>query len=200
MFRPLRRAFRRVLPLSTLIALLAPLALGWHWAKLGGWRDWHHNYPNTPSGYTQIVNRFGEPCNENATAVWMRWHEADTDVYRRIEFHRKLGGYPTEMVTDKGGRSTNLDNDVYGHIQNDHLGEYTKYLVSTYACRFQRGSTSKWSTHAWGIAIDISSKYEPMGQCYSTTNKHFDGKFKNHGWKWGLPFCDPMHFQYAYDY
>lgn len=200
MFHPSGRRRWRPLPILMLIALLAPLALGWHWAKLTGWRDRHINYPSTPSGYTQIVNRFGEPCNSNATAVWMRWNEADTGTSRLIYFHRKLGGYPTEVVTNKGGRSTNLDNDVYGHIQNDHLGQYTKYLVSTYACRLQRGSTSKWSTHAWGIAIDISSKYEPLGQCYSTTNKYFAQRFKSHGWLWGLSFCDPMHFQYAYDY
>ena len=199
MLHPSGRGRRRSVSAFIVIVLLAPLAIGWHWAKFLGWRDHHINYPATPSGYTQIVNRFGEPCNEHATAVWMRWYESDTGVERRIEFHRKLGGYPTEVVTDKGGRSTNLDNDVYGHIQNDHLGEYTKYLVSTYACRFQRGST-KWSTHAWGIAIDISSAYEPMGQCHSTTNKYFAPKFKNHGWRWGLDFCDPMHFQYAYDY
>jgi hypothetical protein len=193
-----RRCAFRPFALVTIVAVLAPLLVGWHWAK-AGWRDRHYNYPAVPSGYTQIVNRFGEPCNSNTHAVWMRWHEADTGVDRYITFHRKLGGYPTEMVSDKGGRSTNLDNDVYGHIQNDHLGTYTKYLVSTYACRRKR-TNDEWSTHAWGIAIDISSKYEPMGQCSSTTNKNFAYVFRNHGWTWGLSFCDPMHFQYATNY
>ncbi len=175
-----------------------PFLVGWHWAK-AGWRDHHYNYPAVPSGYTQIVNRFGEPCNANATSNWMRWTQADTATTVRVNFHKKLGGYPTEMVTDKGGRSTNLDNDVYGHIKNDHLAPYIKHGIYTYACRMKR-NVNQWSTHAWGIAIDISSAYEPEGQCTSTTNKNFAYEFKNHGWTWGLSFCDPMHFQYATNY
>jgi D-alanyl-D-alanine carboxypeptidase-like protein len=188
----------RLLLLAGAVAVLVPFLVGWHWAK-AGWRDHHYNYPAVPSGYTQIVNRFGQPCNANATSNWMRWTQADTGTTVRVNFHKKLGGYPTEMVTDKGGRSTNLDNDVYGHIQNDHLAPYIKHGIYTYACRMKR-NVNQWSTHAWGIAIDISSAYEPEGQCTSTTNKYFAYEFKNHGWTWGLSFCDPMHFQYATNY
>ena len=190
---------RRRLPIA-LVAVLAlvPLTLGWHWAKLG-WRDWHYNYPATPTGYTQIVNRFGQPCNSNAYAISMRWTAADTGVTYTPRFHRKLGGYPTEMVSDQGGRSTNLDNDVYGHIQNDHLSQYTKSGIWGYLCRPISGTTT-WSTHAWGIAIDISAAYEPQGSCSSTVNRNFAYVFRNHGWRWGLEFCDPMHFQYAFGY
>jgi D-alanyl-D-alanine carboxypeptidase-like protein len=193
-----RSSALRFLPLVATIVVLAPFLIGWHWAK-AGWRDHHYNYPAVPSGYTQIVNRFGEPCNANATSNWMRWTEADTGTTVRVNFHKKLGGYPTEMVTDKGGKSTNLDNDVYGHIQNDHLAPYLKHGIYTYACRMKR-TANEWSTHAWGIAIDISSAYEPEGACTSTTNKNFAYEFKNHGWTWGLSFCDPMHFQYATNY
>jgi hypothetical protein len=194
----MRTFARRVLPLVLVIGALSPLLGAWHWAKLG-WRDHHYNYPNTPSGYTQIVNRFGEPCSAKATWNHMVWPQADTGTTVRIAFHRKLGGFRTEMVGDENGLSTNLDNDVYGHIRNDHVIQYTKHGIYTYACRLKR-SGSEWSTHAWGIAIDISSAYEPMGQCYSTTNKNFAYVFKQHGWHWGLSFCDPMHFQYATDY
>lgn len=184
-------------PLAAVL-LLAPLLLGYHWQRLG-WRDWHYNYPSTPTGYTQIVNRFGQPCNDAADAVWMYWRAADNGVTYTVRFHRKLGGYPTEMVSNKGGRSTNLDNDVYGHIQNNHLSGYTKSGIYGYKCRYISGTT-KWSTHAWGIAVDISSRYEPYGSCSSTVNRYFAPIFKNHGWRWGLDFCDPMHFQYAYGY
>jgi hypothetical protein len=188
----------RLLGVVAAVAALGPVLLAWHWAKLG-WRDKHFGYPSVPSGYTQIVNRFGEPCNSKATWNVMQWREADTGNVVRVRFHRKLGGYPTEMVGDQGGKSTNLDNDVYGHIRNAHLDDYVKHGIYTYACRLKR-SGSQWSTHAWGIAIDISSAYEPMGQCSSTTNKNFASVFKDHRWKWGLSFCDPMHFQYATDY
>lgn len=190
----------RLLPLAVVVALaaLAPLTLGWHWQK-AGWRDWHYNYPATPTGYTQIVNRFGQPCSSAASKVWMDWTAADNGKTYRIRFHKKLGGYPTEMVSGKGGVSTNLDNDVYGHIQNAHLGGYTKSGIWGYLCRYIEGTTT-WSTHAWGIAVDISAAYEPMGSCTSTTNENFAYIFKDHGWRWGLDFCDPMHFQYAFGY
>jgi hypothetical protein len=191
-----RGRLRWIVPL--LVLAIAVPSIGWHWAK-AGWRDWHHNYPDTPYGYDQIVNRFGQPCNDHAHEVWMTWVASDNHYPYTFRFHRKLGGYPTEMVTGKGGWSTNLDNDVYGHIQNNHLYPYTKSGIWGYNCRYIRGTT-KWSTHAFGIAVDISASYEPMGQCYSTVNKNFAYIFKNHGWRWGLDFCDPMHFQYAFGY
>ncbi len=194
----LRRHRRRALPLIAVVALAMPLLIGWHWYKLG-WRDRHYNYPAVPYGYTQIVNRFGQPCSAAAHAVYMHWRAADTGTTYTVYFHRKLGGYPTETVTGKGGVSTNLDNDVYGHIKNAHLSGYTKSGIWGYFCRYI-GGTTKWSTHAFGIAIDISSAYEPQGRCYSTVNKYFAYIFKNHGWRWGLDFCDPMHFQYAFGY
>jgi hypothetical protein len=43
-FYPSGRRRWRPLPILMLIALLAPLALGWHWAKFNGWRDRHINY------------------------------------------------------------------------------------------------------------------------------------------------------------
>ena len=194
----IRRHRRRALPLIAAVALATPLLVGWHWAKLG-WRDWHYNYPSVPNGYTQIVNRFGQPCSAAAHAVSMYWRAADTGTTYTVWFHRKLGGYPTQMVTGKGGASTNLDNDVYGHIQNDHLSQYVTHGIYGYACRYIRNGTS-WSTHAFGIAIDLSSAEEYMGKTYSTTNYRFAPIFQNHGWTWGLSFNDPMHFQYATGY
>ncbi|HSH34607.1 MAG TPA: M15 family metallopeptidase, partial [Actinomycetota bacterium] len=169
-----------------------------HWGQLG-WRDQHANYPSRPSGYTQIVNRFGQPCNAEARAISMKWKAADNGVTYWFSFHRKLGGRPTAMVSDKGGRSTNLDNDVYGHIQNAHLQPYVEHGIYGYACRAKRNS-NEWSTHAFGIAIDVSSAEDYMGKCTSTVNKRHAPIWQNHNWYWGLAFCDPMHFQYATNY
>jgi hypothetical protein len=194
-----RKRGRLVLPLAAVLAFLLPFTLAYHWSRLG-WRDKHYNYPARPSGYTQIVNRFGQPCNENARAIRMSWRAADTGTTYTVVFHKKLGGYPTEMVSNKGGRSTNLDNDVYGHIQNEHLQPYVKHGIFGYACRTKRGSDSQWSTHAFGIAVDVSSAEEYMGKCSSTVNRYHRHIWENHGWYWGLAFCDPMHFQYATNY
>jgi hypothetical protein len=183
---------------SATIALLVPFLLANHWYQ-AGWRDRHYNYPSRPSGYTQIVNRFGQPCSANASAIWMSWRAADTGITYTPRFHRKLGGYPTQMVSNKGGASTNLDNDVYGHIQNGHLSPYVEGGIWGYTCRYISGTT-KWSTHAFGIAIDVSAVEEYQGKCTSTINYRHAPIWQSHGWYWGLNFCDPMHFQYATNY
>ena len=197
---------RRVIRRGLAFALLAAFAVGFiagpavagHWHKQG-WRDLHWNYPRKPSGYQQIVKRFGQPCSAAASKIWMKWRAADDGVYYTVRFHRKLGGMKTSVVSDKGGRSTNLDNDVRGHIRNAHLDRYAKSGIWGYNCRYIAG-TRKYSTHAWGIAVDVSSRYEPAGKCTSDVNYRHAPIWKNHRWKWGKSFCDPMHFQYARDY
>lgn len=192
-----RPSGRRVLPLVAAVVALAPLAVGWHWGRLG-WRDHHENYPRRPSGYAEIVRVFGDPCNSAAHWNYMMWVSGDghTEDFR---FHRKLGGMGTEMVADEGGRSTNLDNDVYGHIQNAHLIPYTLHGIYGYVCRYISGTTT-WSTHAWGIAIDVSSAYEHVGHYHSHVNYHHAPIWKDHRWYWGKAFGDAMHFQYADKY
>lgn len=180
------------------VALLVPFSLAFHWSNLG-WRDKHYNYPSRPNGYTQIVNRFGQPCSANASAISMIWVAADTGTTYSFTFHRKLGGYPTEMVGNKGGASTNLDNDVYGHIQNAHLQPYVEHGIYGYFCRYIK-NTTLWSTHAFGIAVDVSSAEEYEGKCNSTVNYNHASIWQSHNWYWGLAFCDPMHFQFATGY
>lgn len=69
-----------------------------------------------------------------------------------------------------------------------------------YNCREIAGS-EKWRTHAWSIAIDINASYEHDGHCHNhTVNPTVALRFQQHGWLWGLNFCDAMHFQYATDY
>lgn len=188
----------RQVALGALTAAIVPLVVAFHWGRLG-WVDEHQNYPSRPSGYTQIVNRFGQPCSADAHAIPMLWRASDNGVTYSFRFHKKLGGRPTAMVADEGGRSTNLDNDVYGHIQNQHLQPYVEHGIYGYACRAIRNGTD-WSTHAFGIAIDVSSAEEYMGKCTSTVNVNHAQIWRSHGWYWGLSFCDPMHFQYATDY
>lgn len=181
-----------------LIGSLAGPAVAAHWGK-DGWRDEHINYPPVPHGYSAIVDVFGKPCNQNARKISMSWPASDNGVLYTFKFHRKLGGKGTAWLKDKGGASTNLDNDVRGHIGNQHLGEYVRHGIWGYNCRYIAGTT-KWSTHAWGIAVDVSSAWEPAGQCYSKVNYHHDQIWKDHGWKWGKQWCDAMHFQYARNY
>ncbi|HEX6262574.1 MAG TPA: M15 family metallopeptidase [Actinomycetota bacterium] len=193
-----RRAPLLALAVAFVVGGLGGPAAAWHYGQRG-WRDWHANYPRRPSGYAAIVNRFGQPCSNAASKISMQWRAADNGVYYTVRFHRKLGGMKTEMVADKGGVSTNLDNDVHGHIRNEHLGKHTKSGIWGYNCRLIAGSSS-YSTHAWGIAVDVSSAYDVNGLCGSVENKYHAQIWKDHRWRWGKAWCDPMHFQYASDY
>ena len=182
-----------------LLALAAPLALA---ASINptGWRDLHQNYPTVPQSYTQLVERFGNPCSAAASAIALRWRAADTGTLYTVRFHRKLGGMATAIVADQGGRSTNLDNDVYGHVAFSTLASAAQHGIYGYACRAKRSDPNQWSVHAFGAALDISSAVEPMGQCTSVVNDRLAPTFQGHGWSWGLSFCDPMHFQYVINY
>ena len=67
-----------------------------------------------------------------------------------------------------------------------------------YVHRAKRTST-KLSCHSWGIALDIRPATNAMG-----TPGDMDPAivkiFRDHGFKWGGDFKDPMHFQYAKGY
>ena len=180
--------WRLVVPVAFLVGALAAPALAYHWHH-GGWRDRHYNYPPKPSGYSQIVNVFGQTCTDRARANSFQWKAADNNQWYTVNFHRKLGG----------NRSSNLDNDVRGHIGNAHLDWAVNHGIWGYACRDVRNGSSP-STHAWGIAVDVSSAEEYNGKCHSTVNKHHAYIWKDHRWTWGKSWCDPMHFQYASNY
>jgi hypothetical protein len=186
-----RSAFRRRLVVMAtalgVVALAGPVPASHYYRQ--GWRDQHRNYPPKPSGRAQIENVFGPPCSSNAQLNAMWWRADDTGQWYLIRFHRKLGG----------DASSNLNNDVYGHIQNEHLARYVDHGIWGYACRNIEG-TNVTSTHAWGIAVDVSSAEEWYGKCHSTVNYRHDQIWRNHRWTWGLSFCDPMHFQYADGY
>lgn len=174
---------------------IAPALVASHWTGVE-WRDQHDNYPPHPSGYVQVVNTFGQPCNEAANWNSARWRAGDNGRVYEFRFHRKLGGRRTTIVRDQSGRSTNLDNDVWGHLNARHLTGDVRSGIWGYACRYIAGTT-KWSTHAWGIAVDVSASYEHVGHHHSHVNGAHADIWERHKWYWGKAFGDAMHFQYA---
>jgi hypothetical protein len=188
MKRQFRGGWRLILPVVLMIGVFAAPVLAYHWHN-GGWRDQHNNYPPKPHGYSEIVDVFGQPCNDRANANMFQWKAADTGEWYSVYFHRRLGG----------GVSSNLDNDIRGHIGNAHLDWAVDHGIWGYNCRDVRGGGSP-STHAWGIAVDVSSAEEWNGKCNSTVNENHAYIWQDHRWTWGLAWCDPMHFQYAADY
>jgi hypothetical protein len=190
-----------VIAAVVLVAMaVAPSAGAWHFYA-EGWRHQHYKYPPVPSGYSQIVSVFGQPCNSKARYNLTKWVAADDGRSYPVYYHYKLGGWGTHYGGyNRYDMSSNLNQDVRGHIRNDHLSGYVKRGIWGYNCRRISGS-SKWSTHAWGIAIDINSAYEHTNHyhCHSIPGSVSD-VWKAHSWKHGVSFGDCMHFQYAINY
>lgn len=151
-------------------------------------RHRHLYYPAQPSGKSQIVATFGQPCNANARASSYSWRAADNGVLYAVRYHYKLGIGSTNFL------------DIRYHIEDQNLDRYVRHGIWGYNCRYIRGTT-KWSTHAWGIAIDVNSAYEHVKHFHCHTVPSALGSiFRTHYWKWGLDWGDCMHFQYARNY
>lgn len=162
----------------------------------GTWSHWHNNYPPKPYGLTEIRNTFGNACGSGANAESMTWKAADNGVRYQVNFHRKLGG----------DYSSNLDFDVKGHHKYGEKNRFIKSGIGAYNCRVISGSTT-YSTHSWGIAVDVSWNYEHYGHDDHTCHVITDASgvpdvWKNHRYTWGRSFSrrDCMHFQYASGY
>jgi hypothetical protein len=156
-----------------------------------------------PSGYAQIVKTFGKPCNASVNDNRTLWTTQDDGRTYALNYHLKLGGYGDFYGgTGSTTRSSNLNNDVRGHIRNEHVGPSIRSGVWGYKCRYIKGS-KKYSTHAWGIAVDIHARYEHYGSghkhCHTVLAAVAD-IWKRHGWTHGVNFGDCMHFQYARNY
>lgn len=164
-----------------------------------GWYDRHYNYPPVPSGLAAINNVFGQPCSASSNFNQFTW-TAESTVYN-VNFNQRLGGAPIPgWYAGNGGGSTNLYWDIKGTISNNHWGGLVHGGIYGYNCRYISGTTT-WSTHAWGIAIDLNTLHEHQGHAHNhTIATAISSTFQNHGWYWGLAFNDAMHFQYATNY
>jgi hypothetical protein len=185
------------------IAACATPASANHFSTQYGWRDRHVRWPAVPNGYKAIVKTFGKPCNSAVHDNTTHWTTSDDGVSYELNYHSKLGGYGGFYGgTGSTSRSSNLNNDVRGHIRNEHLGPSIRSGVWGYKCRYIAG-TKKYSTHAWGIAVDIHARYEHVGSdhkhCHTVLAAVAD-IWKKHRWTHGVSFGDCMHFQYATGY
>lgn len=82
------------------------------------------------------------------------------------------------------------------------LAPQIKTYGGAYAYRAKRG-VAKYSTHSWGIAIDLNTATNQMGSRGDMPMAVVE-VFREFGWKWGGDWsganCDPMHFQFCTGY
>jgi hypothetical protein len=170
---------------------------------IDGWTHDHSSagVPPRPSGYTELVKTFGQPCNGSANDSRSFWpSQSARNVAGYIYYYPYIG--------------RDVGYNIRNHIAHDKRDGAVDYLVGAYNCRTIRGSTS-WSTHAFGAAIDTNSARNPLGQDHwngvgadgVNYGKYLPdvwrGAYPGHGFFWGLNWDsrpDPMHFQYVTHY
>jgi len=139
-----------------------------------------------PNGLAQIRKVFGEP-GTNIVSASMRAGAGGEMV--TVRCHKKIAGILASVFDD---------------IHADGMSQHIKSYDGGYVYRKKRSSGSAWSTHAWGIAVDINAAWNPMT---SKGNPKISGDqsilapyFEKHGFYWGAHFNDAMHFQYCTGY
>lgn len=109
-----------------------------------------------------------------------------------IRFHRKASAALQAALKEIW--------DHYAHDQKqiDTLG-ISRY-AGAYNPRFIRGSSSKWSNHAYGAAIDLNAEDNGFGKGHGTIPQPVIDAFKRQGARWGGDYhgrTDPMHFEFC---
>lgn len=116
----------------------------------------------------------------------------DSKPIASIKFHKKCASALLAALTEIW--------DHYGHDQKkiDALG-ISKYN-GAYNPRFIRGSSTKWSNHAYGAAIDINADANGFGAGHGNIPQPVIDAFKRQGARWGGDYrgrTDPMHFEFC---
>jgi hypothetical protein len=115
-----------------------------------------------------------------------------TTPVRRIKFHRKCADAlqaALQEIWEKCGRDQAKINAL-GIQRFD--GSYNPRLI--------RGSTTKWSNHAFGAAIDLAAADNAMGTGHGKMPQIVIDAFKRQGARWGGDYkkrTDPMHFEFC---
>jgi hypothetical protein len=90
--------------------------------------------------------------------------------------------------------------DYYGRDQATIDRLHVSRFDGAFNPRYIRGSTTKWSNHAYGAAIDIDADENPMGSGHGHIPLPVIAAFKAQGARWGGDYSgrtDPMHFEFC---
>lgn len=176
--------------------VVAPAGEGWSWSGylrestlIRPERPW----PRVPHGKPDIIEVFGEPCSPAATAGLVHlpqrlplYHPDATEYATRFHCHQLMTG-PFDLVFRE------IHRRGYWPLLEDWGGVYN--------CRMKKGTTTKQSTHSWGIAVDVASLNNGFGQT-PTLDPRIVAIFEDVGFAWGGRWSRPdgMHFQYCVQY
>jgi hypothetical protein len=140
--------------------------------------------PKRPNGLAAIRATFGEPGEVPLAKAVV------PDEFKRLPYVAKGTITCHKLLAP-------LVSWIFSEISRRGLGAGIKSYDGCYNPRFMRGSKSRWSTHAWAIALDINAG-ENMPGMKNKIDSRIIGIFEQAGF-YQLK-NDPMHFQYCTGY
>jgi D-alanyl-D-alanine carboxypeptidase len=162
----------------------------------------------TPHGFDAIVATFGDIrkfVDKEGHINSAKW-EPETLANVTLPFALKLGFEPGTMLTKFRchKRLVATFKSVFETIAAQGLQASIKTYDGCYNYRMKRTSGT-WSTHSWGIGIDLNASTNPQGgKVKGDMDPAVVEIFRAHGFQWGGDFkgksYDPMHFQFCTGY
>lgn len=176
---------------------------------------------NTPNGYPEIRQMFGNPANADGTLnhawydanivktspppQWRLFYQDSVNPLvpiTGISIHRLLSGsFLTVMqqIWDHAKQQipgTSSDDEIRSWLHQNRLDQ----TGGGFNFRLIRGSTSKISLHSFGIAVDWDPNHNPRQKLLTRTLPDWwYNIWAQNGWSDGRHFKtpDPMHVQFA---
>jgi hypothetical protein len=147
----------------------------------------------TPNGLDEIIDTFGSLDSSRFESRYIVPFTLPYPLY-----------YDGIKVTRARCHYLIVDNfkKVFEDIRNAGLQDEAKNYSGIYNCRPVRGNNSKFSTHCWGIFIDLEAGKYPLGSSKRFPKAIVD-IFESAGFFYGGDFRgrkDPMHFQFCTGY
>lgn len=162
----------------------------------------------TPHGFEEIIAAFGDIrkfVNKEGQINAAKW-EPEILGKVTLPFPIKLGFGAQNPVSRFSCHKALVRTfrSVFDEVAAQGLQAAIQTFDGCYNYRMKRTSMT-WSTHSWGIGIDINASTNPQG---GTVKGDMDpgvvSIFRAHGFQWGGDFSgksyDPMHFQFCTGY
>lgn len=163
------------------------------------------NHVAPPNGLDQILDTFGniyEGLREDGTldAKWEGQHLSRGS----LPFPILLSGNPPTLVTKIycHKKLVEVFSGTFVAIKEEGLADRIKSYGGCFNFRLKRKG-GKFSTHCWGIAVDLNVETNQMGSA-GDMDSSVVNVFRRFGFKWGGDWSgkskDPMHFQFCTGY
>lgn len=165
----------------------------------------------TPNGFAEIVKAYGDPRDFVGTDGWLSPEESRRWEMRlgltRIQFPEPIRlsfGHPDQVATSMRCHpaAEKAFRGALELIHRERLWHELKTYGGCFMPRMQRGSADRWSTHTWGIAIDLDVLNNKLGDTPRISLAVVQ-IFEAYGFTWGGRWPhrpDGQHFQLATGY